>query len=84
MAEFLAPERTDQAFLAVAGGQTCLLDLYDEAVRRGAVCASELKEIPEEEFVVSRSASPSRVLCSDRASFRQDGRHHPLGLRRHL
>ena len=58
LAEFLAPEQTDKAFLAVASGQTCLLDLYDEAVRRGAVYASELKEIPEEEFVVQGVPRP--------------------------
>ena len=52
LAEFLAPEHSDKAFAAVASGQTCLTDLYDEAVRRGAVYASELNEIPEEEFVV--------------------------------
>ena len=58
LAEFLAPERTDGAFMAVANGQTCLLDLYDEAVRRGAVYASELKEIPEEEFVIQGMPRP--------------------------
>merc|ERR1712242_419830 len=58
LVEFLAPEQTDQAFSAVANGQTCLLDLYDEAVRRGAVHASKLKEIPEEEFVVQGVPRP--------------------------
>ena len=58
LAEFLAPEQTDQAFLAVASGRTCLLDLYDEAVRRGAVYASELQDIPEEEFVVQGVPRP--------------------------
>ena len=58
LVEFLAPGPTDQAFLAVASGRTCLLDLYDEAVRRGAVYASELKEIPEEEFVVQEVPRP--------------------------
>ena len=69
LVEFLAPEQTDQASLAVASGRVCLLDLYDEAVRRGAVYASELKEIPEEEFVVQgvpRPPPPGIVLrpCS--------------------
>ena len=58
LVEFLAPELTDQAFLAVAGGRTSLRDLYDEAVRRGAVYASELSEIPEEEFVVQGVPRP--------------------------
>ena len=53
LVEFLAPEQTDQAFSAVASGRTSLRDLYDEAVRRGAVYAPELSEIPEEEFVSS-------------------------------
>ena len=58
MAEFLAPEQTGMASPALANGQTCLMDLYDEAVRRGAVYASELKEIPEEEFVVQGVPRP--------------------------
>ena len=58
LAEFLAPERTEKAFLAAASGQTCLKGLYDEAVRRGALYASELKEIPEEEFVVQGMPRP--------------------------
>ena len=67
MVEFLAPEQTDQAFSAVASGRTSLRDLYDEAVRRGAVYASELKEIPEEEFVVQGVPRPPGIvprLCS--------------------
>ena len=58
MVEFLVPEQSDKAFLTVAKGQTCLLDLYDEAVRRGAACASELTEIPEEEFVIQGVPRP--------------------------
>ena len=58
LAEFLAPERSDKAFLTVASGQTCLLDLYDKAVQRGVVYASELKDIPEEEFVIQGVPRP--------------------------
>ena len=58
MEELLAPEATNAVPLAVASGKTCLLDLYDEAVNRGAMYAADLDDIPEEEFKVQAVPRP--------------------------